>query len=435
MAEMNRGMKKLIALLEKEVANLGSDLAKSLLTSVFKSAENYTKGKNNLTEETNINFIKELIEIHADRFVETAEEDMYLKVEMTQVLKWLQNKEIFVLFDSLDDIFDYFDFPIKHQLDVLGYIIKNNAEVHKIAVAMIDSEEKSLKEDEEYASIFKQEIDMFKSHEILKKVANDLVKQLNEGKFAEFKKDIIEKYDFLESLLDCNCRFKASTELFEIHDALKKTLIGLTARQEKLIIWDVSEKQLRKFDEEFEKEIEKETIKGRVYETNVDLNKKNKEQNVAEHELKKYLVDDSPVSFVDELMFEEIKRLMNQAGYTEERINKVVKNIVNSNQSLYEQDSISKFKLASSNYLTVEEQEILSNAEQILNNKDALVNPSFNTILENYNIVKEEIVTVSDEEDEALELVRYAIEEIRNTVIEYSYSDYRVTRILKENKK
>ena len=434
MAEMNRGTKKLIALLEKEAKNLKTSLTNELISSVIDTVRNYQNSTNNVADPTNIDFINNTINDHADNFIDSVHDDMYLKIEINQVLKALEGEHLFLLFDSLEDIFEHFNFPVKYQLDVLGYVIKRNAEMYKEAEISIAEDEKELKNDEEYSKIFDEELKLFGSS-VLEKIGQELKDMLNSPEFKETKNEVFENYEIVASHIDGNCRFKPTTDLFALHHAMVYANVGLTERQEKLIIWDVSEKQLRKFDEEFEKEIEKETIKGRVYETNVDLNKKNKEQNVAEHELKKYLVDDSPVSFVDELMFAEIKRLMNQAGYTEERINKVVKNIVNSNQSLYEQDSISKFKSASSNYLTVEEQEILSNAEQILNNKDALVNPSFNTILENYNIVKEEIVTVSDEEDEALELVRYAIEEIRNAVIEYSYSDYRVTRILKENKK
>ena len=216
MAVMNRGTKKLIALLEREVANLNTELAKSLVASAFKSAENYFNSKNNTVDPKNIDYIKDIISNHADKFVDDVEDDIYLKIEMSQVLKALQKGMLFLLFDCLDDIFEHFDFPVKHQLDVLGYIIKNNSELYKEAEISINEDEKKLKNGEDYSKIFEPDLKMFKAN-LLDEICEDIKELLNSPEFSKGKNEVFKNYELVANHIDGNCRFKPTTDLFELH--------------------------------------------------------------------------------------------------------------------------------------------------------------------------------------------------------------------------
>ncbi len=153
------------------------------------------------------------------------------------------------------------------------------------------------------------------------------------------------------------------------------------------------------------------------------------------HELKGYLIDDTPIKYIASQELLLVLSLLKQAGYSDEHINQIKRTIIENNIDLKSKEKMSKLQFMMSTYLSVEQIEIIEQAKSLVNNPDAIINPIFYKIQDEYNLILEQLlsfygVDVNDPiYNDDSEILIISIESLNELIINYNYTDYR--RILK----
>mgnify|MGYP003294895308 CR=1 FL=1 len=264
-----------------------------------------------------------------------------------------------------------------------------------------------------------------------------ILQQINKNYLENILKSI-EAYKVIDRYIDDNGHFIASRDIEKLYEALKSKQIRMTARQQQMIIQVVSDKYIAIKLEEAESERKREASKKEKMVNQPDK----KERWSALQIIKQYLVDDQPIKYISSEEFKAISEALIILGYKDENIAKIQQNIVKNNAVLKLQQNEMDFNLAKQKYLSVEEVDILNSAEVLLNSPNSVINALFIKIKENFLFIKELLIKVyqlNDDDNTLLnddaELIIIAIEEIKDAILNYCYSDYRFTLELtkKEN--
>ena len=433
MIEFNRGTNKFLRALkslEKEIATEISDIAKENLE---KSKISHNVLMINNVQTTFGDFddpkVQDAIERELTRIKNNYPELVYNYNLTRWVYKLISEGHAFNEYEGLECLFECLEFEEKYQLEVIGYLLKAAAEsFNRLEEELKEAKEQGITLDHKYfEKHFAEELDLLSESVDQTTIDQCLAKMKSENYLTDILVSI-EAYKVIDGYIDEGGHFIGSKDIEELYEALQLKQIRMTANEQKMIIQVVSDKYIAS-------KLQEEKL-NRAKECNQEEKLVNqpdkKERWSATQIIKQYLVDDQPTKYISSEEFKTISDALITLDYKDEEIAKIQQNIVKNNEVLKLKQDELDFNAAKRKYLSTEEIDILNSTEALLNSPDPVINALFIKIKENFFFIKELLIKVyqlNDDDNHLLnddaELIIIAIEEIRDIVLSYCYSDYR----------
>lgn len=434
MPKYNKGTKILISVLKRNIKGLSEEIQSCAVNAVINQRNiNVNESPNARLSFSTTNFYSKLSEQACINSVFEKNLNVLSFISfMEKTLYSLENQIMFISFEELEYLFDKINFPNELQIEVLAYILKNNAKEAIKSYTEFQSQLKEQGENAEYYEVLKTKIEEFIEIFDSELTLEECQKRVNSEEYKVHGEQVFKNYQIINEYIDDNYEFVASFELNGLYDAIREMdILPLTKKQMKTIIYAVSEKQIAELNKQNTEEIKKEQkseIVSKNNQSSIEYGKLRKEENIAIQKLKEFLSEDWPIKFINAEDLVKVMNLLKKANFPDERILKIQKNISKSNDEYTQAELLNKLNETKQKYLTIEELDILQAVESKINDQESCINPLFVAIKENYEFVKAELLKLAAlevEDSECVELIKVAIEEIKETIVNYQYSDYR----------
>jgi len=383
---------------------------------------------NSLVESSKSSWYREFYKMHKEEI-----EELRILSRIVSFYK-LKKDQCFIDFDFLEDYMEKKNLSTTEQGTILAYFMNfnilyfknyrysgNEEEVENIITELIDEKYGKKKNKKQRKLEVEKEIKDF-----------DYNQEVCYQRYKELRIIIDEQGNIIPIL--------EALTFFETEKILRE---DLTQNQAMKILYASSALAQEFKRAEFEKEMKNiNRLNDRVAlkQENVISEKRNKEEinreRRAKVELKKYLKDDKPICYIDDIA--NIINLLNQAGYLQNQINEIRRTILHFNKNHLELKQKQLFENAKHRYLSIEEISLLSITETIITNPDAIKNPIYFEIEHTFNDIKDRLISfieVPDEEDLSLnyeaEYMVICLKELSDLLAAYRNSNYKL--VLEKN--
>jgi len=432
MTKLNKGTKTLIKLLEKQQDYIESKIAATVKAGLVEKSlampvTNYLLNK----PVDQSNFINSLLEDTISKLNTDDLEEFQVLRFVSWVLDRLINQKGFNDFVNLEDLFNFYDFDTKFRLDVLGYVLRTNAECFlRLENTLLSAENEDISEFQEKISKELQNLNIGCGINGLEENINGY---LNNPSFRDNVLFIFNNYKTIIEFIEENGEFKANDNTTTFYKALEKANVKLTTSQKKIII-DNMQERFRNQKALAEKIQSKES----AVVSEVILKPENKKERwEALQVVKTYLKDDMPIKHISSEEFLNLSSSLITLDYSDEQITKIQKSIVMNNKKLEEEKECMDYNSAKQRYLAASEIEILDQAEELINNPEAINNPIFQKIKDDFYFIREELIKVYVAHDDNIpdlnsdaEIIIWGITELNDGLVNYGHSNYHYSRTI-----
>jgi len=340
-------------------------------------------------------------------------------------------------FSLLEEVFEEFKLSEQEKIDIIIPLLCKKVNAYYKIKALA----KHLRNLHEYPQA---KIENYENYELFSAMSQkssfvgDLVLYIKTGNYSEYLQELDKAYEDIKMIIN-NDQCYASENPEILIPAIKKTGVDLSERQVIEIV-NYSKEKFLKLNNDQENERELEAKKAKIKQENkiaqeklaAEIETGNKERRNAIQELKSFLINDNPARFLSDEEIDIVLKLLVTAGYTKQQTEKIKKNILENNKLLLELERKENLKNAKIKYLSLEEIDTLASAEAIIANNDSTINPLYNKIKANYNFIINQLLIfydIKNDDDptynDDAEITLLCIEELKSSITEYIYSDYK----------
>lgn len=439
---MNNTVKKFLKLINKERDNLFKALKKEY-DALYESMqaglyfETRSRLDNNLiltSEELDKETDKQIDRVYAE-FEKTKGAELERLDDLDALSTCYDKRCFFNRYNLLANILQKYKFSESEQADVYAFYF--NVTIKYFLNFLINNKDRLLNEIIEAID----NSELFGKKMFRKKIIKDCYEgALNKTKetqgYVSNLRNIISEDGYL---LPCENAFEFLWVFSEIDlKAPEDVILLILTESEKRFKTQKEQKELEREAIVNNEHVKKERARKAIQSAN-EREQANKERRAAVQELKKYLNADTPIRYINDSELLIVIQLLEAANYSQQQILNIKKLIIENNYQITINELNKRLITASERYLSTEEMEILSSACTILNDPNAIQNAAYNTIEEIYNIINGmliEFIGIDDDNnpvynDDAELLILY-IEELKDNIINYQLSDYRLALVKKD---
>lgn len=429
--------------LEKFIRKLKTEVNKTLKSLSYDGTIVFdgTEGKIDVTVDIAVNQIVKMAEIIRNGGdVEQEWEDIYIKFFTTNKPYVDKIEEIYFISKSLKDVFYFDKFDIvKIYLDKFKF---NEIEQAEVLAAYLNIVINFINDGEVFEEENIRNHILKKLDGLVKKYPKKKLQKLVNSKIDDIKKALEKDREYCVLLRNVVApdgsllANEVATELKWVFSSFK------TEMTEELIdiLLNGSEKKhelIKKEKEQAEQEVvnkakKLEEIKNKQKNEEAKREEARKNRKLALQELKKYLKNDTPITYIEEAEVLKVIGLLKTARYPDEQIKIIVKNINNNNLRLGEEyiahmneEQEAKYIKFFQEHLTKEEQDIITEGTNITTAENSLKNEIYGNIAGNLAEIRSIIINLDNNDEETIEYLKLYIEELKNNIEAYKMSDYR----------
>ena len=384
------------------------------------------------------------IELIADKYYEEIkseyfqikQDDIKIYDEMMMLLDAYQKEPFFIYFDLVEKYLNKFNFTQEQCADVYAYFINMMLKTilnYKKENYIADLKNTAI----ESLGITPNFINNFLINKKIKMLDNNAIADKNE--FRHLRNVISEDGDIIPFMhaTDLNWIFKKHKT--NISESITELVLNESVRRAYAII-DEEKKQKNEEEAKLQFIANKEQIFREAL-RNSEI--ATKEKRVAIQELKKYIIGDKPVCYIEDANIEYVTSLLRKAGlYTERQILRIKRSIRDNNAIIKKEEKEKLIEVAKNTLLSEPEREILVSAKEIIDILDSQTCiPLKGTIKDLYEQIINVLlmlIAVKDVNDvsnnDYAEYLILCIEDLTDAIERFNNSNYEALLILQKQK-